>query len=332
VANKTALITGISGQDGSYLAELLVLRGYEVFGLTRDPVARFGPNLAHLEGKIKLLHTAYDIASLIDILNGCKPEEVYNCAGQTFVGKSWEMLDETLQASGVLACNMLEAIIRVDKRIRFFQASSCEIFSLKCGGVYTEETPISPGNPYGCSKAYAHSMVACYRENYGIHAVNGILFHHESPRRHDSFVSRKVVKRAVAIKLGKEKALALGNMDVVRDWSFAPDVVVAIAEMVRMKEPQDLVICSGQAHALRELVEKVFALLGMEYTQYVRFDTSLRRVSDAAVIRGSNEKARKALGWAPKTTFHQMLEKMVDYEMRLQTGVEQNFSGERPFA
>lgn len=332
MTDQVSLITGISGQDGSYLAELLVTRGHRVIGLTRDPVARIGLNLEHLAGRITLIHSPYDIASLVDVLNSHKPHEVYNCAGQTFVSKSWEMLGETLQASGVLASNLLEAIVRVNKGIRFFQASSCEIFSLARDAIYSEETPISPGNPYGCSKAYAHNMVACYRENYGIHAVNGILFHHESPRRHESFVSRKVVKRAVAIRLGREKDLPLGNMDVVRDWSFAPDVVVAIAAMTHMEEPQDLVICSGETHSLRELVETVFARLDLDYTRFVRFDSSLRRVSDAPVIRGSNAKAKKVICWTPTASFDQMLERMVDYEMRLQRGDERNFSGERPFA
>ena len=328
---KTALITGISGQDGSYLAELLLQKGYEVIGITRDPAALFGLNLAHLEGKLKLLHSSYELISLIDLLTRVRPSEIYNCAGQTYVSKSWEMLDETFKASAILPCNLLEAIIRVDKGIRFFQASSCEVFALGTGIAFTEETQIAPANPYGCSKAFAQNMVACYRHNYGIYAVNGILFHHESPRRHENFVSRKVVKRAVSIKLGRDKELTLGNMDVARDWGYAPDVAIAIEKMMRMDSPQDLVICSGEAHPLRKLVQTVFELLDLDYTKYICTHESFVRASEPSIISGSNEKARNALDWQPRTSFRQMLEKMVDYEMRLQTGQEHDFGNERPF-
>jgi GDPmannose 4,6-dehydratase len=331
MSDRIALITGISGQDGSYLAELLLGRGYSVVGLTRDPAAHLGPNLSHLAGRIRLISTSYDRAALNDIIRAIRPHEIFNCAGQTYVSKSWGMIDETWQASALLPCDLLEAIIRVDKGIRFFQASSCEIFSLDSCGPYTELTPIAPGNPYGCSKAFAHNMIACYRNNYGVFAASGILFNHESPRRHVTFVSRKIVKAAVAIKLGRANELAIGNLDVVRDWSYAPDVTVAMAAMLQSDQPEDLLVCSGESHALREFVEAAFSRLDLDYMRYVRVDSSLLRVAEPSSIRGSNSRAKLALGWAPKISFHGMVDKMVDYEIRLQTGTELNFAGEGAF-
>ena len=331
ISTKTALITGVSGQDGSYLAELLLQTGYEVIGITRDPASARGQNIAHLGGKFRLLYSSYELISLIDLLTQTRPSEVYNCAGQTYVNKSWEMLDDTFHSSAMLPTNLLEAIARVNKDIRFFQASSCEVFSLGSDVTFTEQTPLAPGSPYGCSKAFAQNMVACFRKNYGIYAVNGILFHHESPRRHENFVSRKIVKRAVSIKLGKETELTLGNMDVFRDWGFAPDVAIAIRKMMQMEQPQDLIICSGESHSLRELVRTVFELLNLDYEKYTRTHESFHRATEPAVIRGSNEKAKGILDWQPKTSFRGMLEKMVDYEMRLQTKQESNFLNERPF-
>jgi GDPmannose 4,6-dehydratase len=197
--------------------------------------------------------------------------------------------------------------------------------------VITEQTPLAPATPYGCAKAMAHSMVNCYRQNYGLYAVNGILFQHESPRRDENFASRKVVKRAVAIKLGRETELALGNLDVVRDWSFAPDVVTAIAKMIRLEKPENFVICSGETHSLQELIETVFELLGLDPRDHLRIDKSLFRAAEPPVVRGSNEKAKAVLDWRPRTSFRQMLEKMVAFEMALQTGAATTFADERPF-
>jgi GDPmannose 4,6-dehydratase len=331
IAKRTALITGISGQDGSYLAELLLRQGYRVYGLTRGPAAQAGPNLAHLEGRIAMFHSSYDRAELVDALQELRPSEVYNFAGQSLVGKSWDLLDDTIEGSGILPLSLLEAIVRVDRGIRFFQASSCEMFSLDWNTVIAETSPIAPGTPYGCAKAFAHNIVACYRNNYGLYAVSGIAFHHESPRRHESFVGRKVVKRAVEIKLGRDTELVLGNLDVVRDWGFAPDVVVAIHKMMQLEKPEDLVICSGETHSLRELVETIFGLLDLDPGDHLRIDNALFRTVDAPIMRGSNEKARSVLNWRPKTSFRQMLEKMVNYEMALQTGTVENFGEEKPF-
>jgi GDPmannose 4,6-dehydratase len=329
---RTALITGINGQDGSYLAELLLSQGYKVYGLTRNPSAQAGVNLAHLGHRVALIYSSYDRADLIEALREVRPTEVYNLAGQTFVSKSWEMVDDTLDASGILPCHLLEAIVRVDRGIRFFQASSCEISALDWKNVITEATPLAPSTPYGCAKGLAHNMVNCYRENYGLYAVNGVLFQHESPRRDENFASRKIVKRAVAIKLGRETELPLGNLDVERDWSFAPDVVSAIAKMMTLDTPQNLVICSGETHSLREMIETVFALLDLDPCKYLRIDKSLYRASEPPILRGSNAKALDQLGWQPKTSFRQIIEKMVAFEMALQTGAAKSFGDERPFA
>jgi len=328
---KRALITGITGQDGSYLAELLLSRGYEVIGTSRATAPVRALNIEHLCNCITLLPTGYDINSLTTLLKEVQPLEVYNLAGQTHVSRSWDMLEETFQASAVLPANLLEAIVRADRGIRFLQASSSEIFGLQQSGAFCEETPVTPANPYGCAKAFAHDMVRGYRQNYGLFAVNAILFNHESPRRAEGFASRKIVKTAVAIKLGKADNLTLGNLNVARDWTYAPDLVSAVADMLRLDVPQDLVIASGEAHGLTEMVEFVFSLLGLDYQNYLRTDKDLFRAAEPSLIQGDNRRARAVLGWRPRTSFRGMIEKMVDYEMRLQSGAENNFRNERPF-
>jgi GDPmannose 4,6-dehydratase len=331
MAKKTALITGITGQDGSYLAELLLRKGYRVAGTTRDAVGDLGPNLAHLKGQIDMLPTSYERESLIDVLQKVQPDEVYNFAGQTYVGKSWGMVDETFRASAYIPTSLLEAIVKVNKRIRYFQASSSEVFTLDWDRVICEESPQAPGNPYGCSKAYAHNMVACFRRNYDLFAVNGILFQHESPRRHENFASRKIAKTAVAVKLGRADVIELGALDVSRDWSYAPDIVVAIDAMMRIETPQDLVICSGENHTVREVAETIFDLLGLDFSKYYRLDQTLVRALEPPITRGSSEKIKKMTNWRATTSFRGLLEKMVDYEMRLQSGTEHDFVNERPF-
>ena len=329
---KRALITGVTGQDGSYLAELLLGGGYEVVGTSRSAASASALNIAHLRDRITVRPTGYDIDSLTALLEDVRPHEVYNLTGQTNVSRSWDMLEETFQASAALPANLLEAIVRADRGIRFLQASSSEIFALQGGGIFSEETALAPANPYGCAKGFAHNMVRSYRQNYGLFAANAILFNHESPRRAEGFASRKIVKAAVAIKLGRADHLTLGNLDVARDWTFAPDMVRAIAGMMQLEAPQDLVIASGKAHGLLEMVEAAFSQLGLDYKAYLRIDRDLFRAAEPALIQGDNSRARAVLNWRPQTSFHGMIEKMVDYEMRLQSGAESNFSSERPFA
>lgn len=328
---KKVLITGISGQDGSYLADLKLGEGFEVIGLTRDPGLAHGPNLAHLKGKITLLPCTYEQADLERILSSVKPDEIYNFAGQTYVTKSWEMQEETLRASAVLPTLLLEAIVRTNRKAKFFQASSCEVYSLRSGEVFHEDTPLTPGNPYGCAKAYAQNMVAAYRHSYGLFAVSGVLFHHESPRRHENFASQKVVRQAVRIKLGLESKLVLGNMEVSRDWGYAPDYVRAASLMLSRPAPQDYVICTGEQNSLRNLVELTFEMLGLDYRKHVTLDPGLVRPSEPLAIQGSSARARKELGWAPSVSFRQMLEKMVHMQLALQQGQTKDFSDEHPF-
>ena len=268
---------------------------------------------------------------MLEILKTFRPSEVYNCAGQTYVTKSWETQDETFRASAILPTILLEAIAKTDKSIRFFQASSCEVFSLKSGETFTEDSPLSPGNPYGCSKAFAHNMLAAYRQSYSLFAVTGTLFHHESPRRHENFASQKVVQRAVSIKLGKESRLVLGNMDVSRDWGYAPDYVRAIELMMRQEKPDDFVICTGVQKTLRSLVETVFGMLDLDYRKFVTTDPKLVRPSEPLAIQGSSAKARKALGWAPSQSFEEMLALMVRSQLDFQKGQTRNFANEKPF-
>ena len=332
MANITALITGITGQDGSYLAELLLHKGYRVAGTTRGPAHELGLNLAHLEGRVDILPTSYERDSLADVLRQVKPDVVYNFAGQTYVGKSWGMIDETFRASAYIPTNLLEAIVQVNKGIRYFQASSSEVFTLDWDRIIHEDSPQAPSNPYGCSKAYAHNMVACFRRNYDLFAVNGILFQHESPRRHQNFASRKIVKTAVAIKLGRADNIELGTLDVSRDWSYAPDVIVAIEAMMHLERPQDFVICSGENHTVLELAETVFDLLHLDFSKYYRLDRSLVRAWEPPITRGSNAAIIKMTNWQAKTSFRGLLEKMIDYEMRLQSGAEHDFANEKPFA
>lgn len=331
-SNKCALITGISGQDGSYLAEFLLGKGYRVVGLTRDPAATFSQNIKHLEGKIELKYCSYEQAQLADLIAQTKPSELYNCAGQTYVAKSWEMVDETWRASALLPVHILEALVKVDRRIRFFQASSVEVYSNVGPDVTIQEkTPIMPGTPYGCSKAFAQNMLAAYRKNYELFAVSGILFHHESPRRPESFVSRKVVKAAVELKLGKQKKLKLGNLKVKRDWGYAPDFVRGMHASLQTANPKDYIFCTEAVHSLEHMVETVFRAVDLNYKDHIDIDQSLFRPHEPSVMKGSCQLAKEVLDWKPSRSFEQMLTSMVNVEMKLQTGEQKDYQNENPF-
>jgi GDPmannose 4,6-dehydratase len=313
---KRALITGITGQDGSYLAELLLEKGYEVTGVVRRASA---PNLwriEHLLDRIELRPAdLLDQLSLIRVLDDVKPDEVYNLAAMSFVPASWDqpMLTGEFNAQGVT--RMLEAIRHVNRRIRLYQASSSEMFGKVREVPQTERTPFYPRSPYGVSKVFAHYITVNYRESYDLFAVSGILFNHESPRRGLEFVTRKVTDAVARIKLGLADHLALGNLDAQRDWGFAADYVRAMWLMLQQDRADDYVIATGISHSVRDLVQVAFAHAALDWQKYVRLDPALLRPAEVDQLIGDSSKARASLGWQPKVDFRGLVEMMVDADV-----------------
>jgi GDPmannose 4,6-dehydratase len=325
----TALITGITGQDGSYLAELLLDRGYRVVGMTRRSSSDATGRVAHLRDRIELVQgDLLDQASLHSALQDVRPTEVYNLAAQSFVPTSWNQPVLTGEFTGLGVTRMLEAIRQVDQEIRFYQASSSEMFGKVREVPQTESTPFHPRSPYGVAKAYAHFLTVNYRESYGMYAVSGILFNHESPRRGLEFVSRKVTDGAARIALGLAAELPMGNLEAERDWGFAGDYVQAMWQMLQQPEPSDYVIATGTAHSVRDLCRVAFARVGLDYEQYVTFDPRLNRPAEVDHLRGDATKAREAFGWEPSVSFEELIEMMVDADVaRLERTVRED---ERP--
>jgi GDPmannose 4,6-dehydratase len=313
---KRALITGITGQDGSYLAELLLDKGYHVTGIVRRASA---PNLwriEHLLDRIELRPAdLLDQLSLIRVLDDAKPDEVYNLAAMSFVPASWDqpMLTGEFNAQGVT--RMLEAIRHVNRRIRLYQASSSEMYGKVREVPQTELTPFYPRSPYGVSKVFAHYITVNYRESYDLFAVSGILFNHESPRRGLEFVTRKVTDGVARIKLGLTDHLSLGNLDAQRDWGFAGDYVRAMWLMLQQDRADDYVIATGISHSVRDLVELAFAHAALDWQKYVRLDPALLRPAEVDQLIGNSSKARSALGWQPKVDFRGLVEMMVDADL-----------------
>jgi GDPmannose 4,6-dehydratase len=313
---KRALITGITGQDGSYLAELLLAKGYEVFGLTRRLSAPNDWRIAHLAGRIELLPgDLLDQLSLIRVLERVRPHELYNLAAMSFVPASWDqpMLTGEFNSQGVT--RVLEAVRVVDPTIRIYQASSSEMFGKVREVPQRETTPFYPRSPYGVSKVFAHYITVNYRESYGLFAVSGILFNHESPRRGLEFVTRKVTDGAARIKLGLARELRLGNLDAHRDWGFAGDYVRAMWQMLQQDQADDYVIATGQSHSVRELVEIAFHRAGLHWQEYVTTDPALIRPAEVDHLVGDASKARAELGWAPTVDFQGLVEMMVDADL-----------------
>lgn len=313
---KRALITGISGQDGSYIAELLLEKGYEVHGITRRLSA---PNLwriEHLLDRIQL-HAAdlLDQLSLIRVIDRVRPQELYNLAAMSFVPASWDqpMLTGEFNSQGVT--RVLEAVRQVDPGIRVYQASSSEMFGKVREVPQTEKTPFYPRSPYGVSKVFAHYITVNYRESYGLFAVSGILFNHESPRRGLEFVTRKVSDGVARIKLGLADSLSLGNLDAHRDWGFAGDYVRAMWLMLQQPEPDDYVIATGVSHSVKDLVEVAFGHAGLDWQKYVRTDPSLLRPAEVDHLIGDASKARAVLGWTPSVDFAGLVTMMVDADI-----------------
>jgi GDPmannose 4,6-dehydratase len=320
---KRAIITGITGQDGSYLAELLLDNGYEVIGVVRRSSS---PNLWRIEHLLERLTLRpadlLDQMSLMRIVQDVRPHELYNLAAMSFVPASWDqpLLTGEFNAQGVT--RMLEAIRQVDPAVKIYQASSSEMYGRVREVPQTETTPFYPRSPYGVSKVFAHYITVNYRESYGMFAVSGILFNHESPRRGLEFVTRKVTDGVARIKLGIADHLSLGNLDAHRDWGFAGDYVRAMWMMLQQEQADDYVIATGQSHSVRELVEAAFGHAALEWQKYVRIDPALLRPAEVDHLVGDASKAKRVLGWSPTITFEQLVGKMVDADLARHSGMK----------
>ncbi len=315
---KRALITGITGQDGSYLAEFLLEKGYEVIGMVRRTSTINFERIRHIQDRVLLVQgDLLDQSSLIDILREYRPHEVYNLAAQSFVPTSFKQPVLTGEFTALGVTRLLEAIRLVDPTIRFYQASSSEMFGKVKEVPQNENTPFHPRSPYGVAKVYAHWITVNYRESYGMFAVSGICFNHESPRRGLEFVTRKITHTAAKIKLGLAHELRLGNLEARRDWGYAPDYVRAMWLMLQQDEPEDYVIATGETHSVREFVELAFDYLGLDWKKYVVVDPALYRPADVDLLVGDATKARTKLGWAPSVTFEQLVKIMVDADLEL---------------
>ena len=315
---KKALITGINGQDGSYLAEFLLEKGYEVHGtLKRNSVAE--NQTARLDGifdKIKLHYADLtDLSSLISVIQKVLPDEVYNLAAQSHVRISFDQPIYTAQVTGVGTLNILEAVRLIKPECRIYQASSSEMFgnSIDSDGFQRETTPMNPVSPYGCAKVYSYNICRNYRNSYGMFISNGILFNHESPRRGTNFVTNKVVKEAVKIKLGLSNELKLGNLDATRDWGHAKDYVEAMWMILQENTPDDFVCATGISHSVKELCEYVFNKLELSHQDYVKFDEKFLRPEELNDLKGDSSKLKSLTGWKPKYTFETMLDEMIEY-------------------
>ena len=309
-----ALITGITGQDGSYLAEFLLSKGYEVRGMTRRSSVATDERIAHLSDRLEIVQgDLLDQASLVAAVQGV--DEVYNLAAQSFVPTSWNQPVLTGELTGLGVPRLLEAIRQVDPAIKFYQASSSEMFGEVRDEPQTELTPFYPRSPYGCAKAYAHFLTVNYRESYGLHAVSGILFNHESPRRGIEFVSRKITDAVARISLGLATELRMGNLDAERDWGYAGDYVRAMWMMLQ-GEPRDYVIATGEVHSVREMVQIAFERVGLDYNRHVLVDPALFRPAEVNHLRGDASRARDILGWQPTVSFRALVEGMVDADLR----------------
>jgi GDPmannose 4,6-dehydratase len=316
VADRRALITGITGQDGSYLAELLLEKGYEVFGMTRRASTENVERIAHLMDKIRLVQgDLLDPHSLVSALRTAEPHEVYNLAAQSFIPTSWNQPVLTAEFTGVGVTRMLEAIRTVDPNIRFYQASSSEMFGKVRQVPQTEETPFYPRSPYGVAKTYGHYITVNYRESFGLYAVSGILFNHESPRRGLEFVTRKISDGVARIKLGLTDELVLGNLDAERDWGFAGEYVDAMWRMLQQDEPGDYVVATGVPHSIRNFVDLAFAHAGLDPDRHVKTDPEFLRPAEVDHLVGDASKAKRELGWEPRHTFRELVEMMVDADL-----------------
>ena len=316
---KRVLITGINGMDGSHLADFLLEKGYEVYGMERRTSSPNRTNTKHLEGKITFVNgDLTDQNSLVRCLRESNPDEVYNLAAQSFVGESWNTPEQTGDVTGLGALRMLEAIREYGKEIRFYQASTSELYGRMIENPANENTPFYPRSPYGVAKLYGHWITKNYRESYDMFNVSGILFNHESERRGIEFVTRKITDGVAKIKLGLEEHLLLGNLDSKRDWGYSPDYVESMWMMLQQDKPDDYIIATGKDHTIREFLDVAFNHVGIsDWAKYVKQDERFMRPAEVAVLCGDSSKARDILGWKPKTSFEQMVVNMVDNDLKL---------------
>jgi GDPmannose 4,6-dehydratase len=316
VSARKALITGITGQDGSYLAELLLEKGYEVHGLVRRSSSFNTWRIDQVRDHLVLHYgDLVDQNSLVRTLALVGPDEVYNLAAQSHVKVSFEMPEYTAGVTALGVLRLLDAVRELGLKTRVYQAGSSEMFGLVQETPQTEKTPFHPRSPYGVSKVFAHWMAINYREGYGMHVSNGILFNHESPRRGGNFVTRKITTGLAAIKKGKAKELRLGNLDAKRDWGFAQDYVEAMWLMLQQEQPDDFVVATGETHSVREFLEEAFSYLGLHWQDHVVVDPKYFRPAEVDVLLGDPSKARRVLGWQPKVSFRKLVRIMVDADM-----------------
>jgi GDPmannose 4,6-dehydratase len=316
MAERRALITGITGQDGSYLAELLLDKGYEVFGMMRRASTENVERIAHLTARLTLVQAdLLDQGSLVEALEESRPAEVYNLGAQSFVPTSWNQPVLTAEFTAVGVTRLLEAVRKIDPSIRFYQASSSEMFGKVREVPQNEQTPFYPRSPYGVAKVYGHFITVNYRESYDLFAVSGILFNHESPRRGLEFVTRKISDGVARIKLGLADELLLGDQAPKRDWGFAGDYVEAMWLMLQEDEPDDFVIATGVEHSVRDCVDIAFGHAGLDPEEYVRIDPRNLRPAEVDHLVGDASKAREKLGWEPRTSFRELIEMMVDADL-----------------
>ena len=312
-----ALITGITGQDGSYLAEFLLGRGYEVAGMLRRSSTLNFERISHFQNEIELVQgDLIDGASMIKVLEDTQPDEVYNLAAQSFVQTSFGQAVLTGETTALGVTRLLDGIRTVNPDIRFYQASSSEMFGKVMEVPQSEETPFYPRSPYGAAKVYGHWITVNYRESYDMHASSGILFNHESPRRGLEFVTRKITNAAARIKLGLDSEVRLGNLDAQRDWGYAGDYVEAMHLMLQQDTPDDFVICTGETHTVRKFCELAFSALDLNYEEYVVIDPKFYRPSEVDLLIGDRTKAEKVLGWKPETSFEELVRMMVESDYK----------------
>jgi GDPmannose 4,6-dehydratase len=322
---KRALITGITGQDGSFLTELLLEKGYEVYGVIRRSSSFNTDRIDHLyqdphepNTRLRLIFgDLNDSSSLNTILRQTAPDEIYNLGAQSHVRVSFDVPEYTAEITGLGTVRLLEAIRDIGIKPKFYQASSSELFGKAVEAPQTERTPFHPRSPYGCAKAYAYHITVNYRESYNLFACNGILFNHESERRGETFVSRKITRAATRIKMGLQEKLYLGNLDARRDWGHARDYVEAMYLMMQSSEPDDYVIATGETHSVREFLDEAFGYLNLDWKQYVDIDSRYYRPAEVELLLGDATKARQRLGWEPKVSFKELIKLMVDFDLEL---------------